>query len=141
MKRSSAHAPAIPATSSGFTPAWVTQALAAGGRAGARVAAVEMQRIGEGVGVLAELYRLRLTYQPDSRPGPASVIAKLHSSSPQVRELCAAYGFYEREMRFYRDIAATIELRTPEPYFSAYDPGTGDCVIVMEDLTAAASPD
>jgi hypothetical protein len=133
-------APPIPATSSGFAPAWVTKALAAGGRPGARVATVETRRVGEGVGVLAELYQLRLTYEPGG-VGPASVIAKLHASNPEVRTLCSAYGFYEREMRFYRDVAAHIELRTPAHYFSDFDPATGDCVILMEDLAPAASPD
>ena len=134
-------APAIPGAGDGLTPAWVTQALVAGGWRNARVEALEMQRIGEGVGVLAELYRLRPTYAPQSAGGPASMIAKLRSSSPQVRELCAAYGMYERETRFYRDIAGAVGLRTPEPYFCAFDAATGDFVILMEDLAPAASPD
>jgi len=135
-----AHSPAIPATSEGLTADWVTAALAAGGRSGARVARVERERVGEGVGVLAELYRLRLTYAPGAT-GPASVIAKLHASNPEVRELNGAYGFYEREARFYQEVAPTIELRTPEHYFSAFDPQTGDCVILMGDAAPAASPD
>jgi hypothetical protein len=104
------------------------------------VSCVEVQRIGEGVGVLAELYRLTLTYAPGAA-GPGSVIAKLQSSTPEVRELCDAYAIYEREMGFYREVAGTIELRTPRHYFSAFDPGTRDCVILMEDLAPARSPD
>ena len=45
--------PAIPKTSDGFTPGWIAQALAAGGQPGRRIAAVESQRIGEGVVILA----------------------------------------------------------------------------------------
>lgn len=124
----------IPKASQGFTPAWLTRALAA------PVVAVEAQRIGEGVGVLSELHRLTLAYGAGP-PGPASLIAKLHASAPEVREICALYGVYEREVRFYRDVAATVELRTPEVYFSAFDPASGDCVILLEDLAPAASPD
>jgi hypothetical protein len=58
-----------------------------------------------------------------------------------VREIVAAYGFYEREMRFYREVAPTIELSTPEHYFSAFDAASGDCVILMEDVAPAESPD
>lgn len=134
-------APAVPATAAGLTPEWLTQALAAGGRGGARVVAVASERIGEGIGVLAELYRLRPTYAPGAAAGPPSLIAKLHASNPDVRELCAVYGFYERETRFYREVASTIELRTPEHYFSAFDGASGDCVILMEDLAPARSPD
>jgi hypothetical protein len=132
-------APSIPPASSGFTPAWITQALAAGGRFGV-VTGVESERIGEGIGLLAELYRLRLTYEAGNA-GPTSVIAKLHSSNREVREIAAAYGFYERETRFYSEVAKTIELRTPEHYFSAFDSASGDAVILMEDLAPAVSPD
>jgi hypothetical protein len=55
-------APAIPRTPEGLTADWVGRALAAGGRPGCRITGVEMERIGEGVGILAELYRLRLTH-------------------------------------------------------------------------------
>jgi hypothetical protein len=134
-------APAIPRGPNGLTAAWVTQALAAGGHTGNPVIALERERIGEGVGVVAELYRLRLTYAPDGVAGPASVIAKLRSSSPEVRQVCAAYGMYERETRFYQDVAGALELRTPAHYFSAFDSATGDFVILMEDLAPAASPD
>lgn len=44
-------------------------------------------------------------------------------------------------MGFCRNVAGTIELRTPRRYFSAFDPATGDCVILMEDLAPATSPD
>ncbi len=136
-----ARAPAIPETADGLTPAWVSQALAAGGRPGVRVVAVDRRRIGEGVGILAELHRLQLTYAPEAAAGPSSLVAKLRSPSPEVRELCGAYGMYEREVRFYQEVAGAIELRTPEPYFSAFDPASGDFVILMEDLAPAASPD
>ena len=136
-----AAAPAIPKTKDDLSAGWVAQALAAGGRPGCKINAVQMRRIGEGVGMLTELYRLDLTHARGGASGPASVIAKLHSSQPQARELCAAYGFYEREMRFYQDIAATIELRTPAHYFSAFDAVSGDCVILLEDLAPAKSPD
>ena len=42
---------------------------------------------------------------------------------------------------FYRDVAPTIELRTPNHYFSAFDPASGDCVILMQDVAPAESPD
>ncbi|MGH6955862.1 MAG: phosphotransferase [Caulobacteraceae bacterium] len=133
--------PAIPSAPEAMTADWLTAALVAGGRPAVRVAAAQRERIGEGVGVLAELYRLRLTYAQGGAAGPASLIAKLRSSNPEVRELCAAYGLYEREVRFYKEIAGAIELRTPEPYFSAFDAVSGDFVILMEDLAPAASPD
>lgn len=138
--RLTAATPVIPQTPDGLTAAWITQALAAGGRPDADVVAVEMERVGEGIGVVAALYRLRLAYAPNGA-GPATLIAKLRSSSPEIREVCAAYGMYERETRFYQEVAGAIALRTPAHYFSAFDPASGDFVILMEDLAPAVSPD
>ncbi|HEX4196668.1 MAG TPA: oxidoreductase family protein [Caulobacteraceae bacterium] len=139
--RLDAATPVIPQAPDGLTAAWVTQALAAGGRPDAHVVAVEMERIGEGIGVVAELHRLRLSYAPNGGAGPATLIAKLRSSSPEIREVCAAYGMYERETRFYQEVAGAIALRTPAHYFSAFNSATGDFVILMEDLAPAVSPD
>lgn len=133
-------APGIPRTPEGFTPDWVTAVIAAKAP-GSRVSGVTATRIGEGVGILAELYRLDLTYAPGSPAGPASVIAKLHASNPDVRQICAAYGFYEREVHFYRDIAPTLQIGVPGTHHAAFDPASGDAVIVMANLAPAVSPD
>src|SRR5439155_8864921 len=44
---------------------------------------------------------------------------------------------YEREFRFYRDVAKDIALRTPRLYYSALRPETGECVLLLEDLAPA----
>ena len=132
--------PGIPATPAGFTPDWVT-AVIARQAPGTRVASVSATRIGEGVGILAELYRLDLTYAPGGPTGPDSVIAKLHASSPEVRQICATYRFYEREVHFYREIAPTLQMGVAATHHAAFDPASGDAVIVMANLAPAESPD
>jgi hypothetical protein len=133
--------PGIPKTPEGLDAEWLAAALAAAGYPGCRIQSVARQRIGEGVGILAELYRLTPDYAPGSAPGPASVVAKMHASHPEARGICAAYRFYERETHFYQDVAATIDLQSPRHYASSFDPASGDCVILLEDMAGAECPD
>jgi hypothetical protein len=46
-------------------------------------------------------------------------------------------GFYEREVRFYEQLAARIPLRTPRCYFSAINLASGASLLLLEDLAPA----
>jgi thiamine kinase-like enzyme len=98
---------------------------------------VRAERLGEGLGT-TDIHRLKLGYAPGARPGPATLIAKLPSSSPEVREMARGWATYQREVLFYRDIAATVALRIPKSYVAEFDPQTQWFVLVMEDLSPAA---
>jgi hypothetical protein len=52
--------------------------------------------------------------------------------------MARGWGQYQREVLFYRDIAATVAMRTPKPYVAEFDPATQRFVLVMEDLAPAA---
>jgi hypothetical protein len=102
---------------------------------------VRAERLGEGVGMLSSLHRLHLGYAPGAAPGPATVVAKLPSSVPEVLQMARAWGLYQREVLFYRDVAPTVGLRVPKAYVTEFDPETHDFAMVMEDLSSAASGD
>jgi thiamine kinase-like enzyme len=44
-------------------------------------------------------------------------------------------GFYEREVRFYQELAAKSPVRTPRCYFSAVDLDNGASLLLLEDLS------
>ena len=132
----------IPNNATEITAEWLSSALTAGGRMGeAVVRSVEIERFAEGTGIAADLFRLTPSYVPGSRAGPGALIVKLPSSIPQMREVARSYGLYQREVRFYRDVASTISLRTPHCFFAEFEPATHNFIIVMEDLTPARSGD
>ncbi|MDP3768655.1 MAG: phosphotransferase, partial [Dehalococcoidia bacterium] len=93
--------------------------------------------IQEGMGFMGELARVNLDYERDEPSAPRTLIAKLPATAPENREVAEAFRFYEREVRFYEQIADTVELRTPRCYYSAFDPETGDYVLLLEDLAPA----
>jgi hypothetical protein len=116
---------------------WLNEVL--GGSIGA-VAALELERLGEGVGILGELGRLRLTYEPGQR-GPSSLIAKCQSPAPENQFLAQMMGFYQREVNFYQHEAAHVGIRVPHPYHAAIDPSGTPFVLLVEDIAGARCPD
>ena len=100
----------------------------------ANLTSVGAEPVGEGVATSTQIYRLRLGYGPGARAGPATMIAKMPSFSPEVREVARGWSTYQREVLFYREVAATIALRIPKPYVAEFDPRTHGFVVVMEDL-------
>jgi hypothetical protein len=96
-----------------------------------------VERIGQGIGFICRIYRVTLTYGHSSPDVPQSVVVKLNSDDPQFDRYWAQPGrsAYEKEARFYREIAATADLRTPCYYYDATDWDARRSVLVMEDLS------
>ncbi len=131
----------IPVTAQAMTTEWLTDAIRTGGRPDwPTITAMTLERIGEGMGLLTEIYRLTLTYAPGAT-GPKSLIAKFPTTHSDMRALSIGYNFYEREVVFYRDIAATIRTRTPICYLATIDLASQNFILLLEDLFFATSGD
>ncbi len=102
---------------------------------------IRADRLGEGVGNVSDIHRLHLDYASATAPGPATLVAKLPASNPAVRQIAQAWGLYQREVLFYREITGSVGLRVPKAYVTQFDPQTHDFALVMEDLSPAADGD
>lgn len=121
------------------TPGWLTAALRATGAAGdASVVGVGRTRIG--TGLVGQSIRFTLTWD---RPGdqPRTVVGKFPSPDPKSRARGHTGGEYEREVRFYRDLAAGAGIRVPRCHLAAYDPDSGDFTLLLDDLAPARQGD
>lgn len=120
---------------------WMDSALRPGGTLGrASVVGLELDYLGEGVGILGELARCRLTYSGPTAGAPESVIVKVPSAHEANRQRGYAFGFYERESRFYDLIGnrgRTGGLRVPRCYANAADAAAGRFVLVLEDMATS----
>lgn len=130
-----------------LTPEWLTEALRSGGvlGAGARVVSVEAERLGEGAGFIGQLFRLRLTYAGDAvsttaSGAPASIIAKMPTLDAGSRTLAQMYGLYEREYRFYTELADEITFRTARCYYADGDAASERYVLLLEDMGVHGTP-
>lgn len=134
--------PPLPTSPEGLTPGWMTWALRCGGALPeGTVTAVEAEVIGAGVGFIGTVARLTLSYDGAAPGAPATVIAKLPSDDPGSRMVGVAFGLYEREVRFYSDLASDCGLPAPKAYFSEYDAAAGQAAILLEDLSSGAFGD
>ncbi|MBA4179230.1 MAG: hypothetical protein C0506_01440 [Anaerolinea sp.] len=125
----------IPASMEAVTPAWLTAILRAGGHLPqGDVTGVEVSLIGAGVGFIGSVGRLKLSYGGAPSNAPATLVAKLPSNDAGSRALGMMYGLYEREVRFYQQLAPEAGIAVPACYHADYD-ANGSAAIVLEDLT------
>lgn len=72
---------------------------------------------------------------------PVSVVVKMASPDETSRATGIALRNYEREVRFYKEIASTLDVRMPRCYFADWNSDTGDIAIVLEDMAPAEQGD
>lgn len=116
-----------------LTADWLTETIGAG-----RVADFTVERIG--TGQMSECYRIGLTYAGGD-DGPKSVVLKVAATDPMSRQTGLALGLYEREVRFYSDVAPGLGGPIAGCYHASYDPETGVFALLLDDAAPAAVGD
>ncbi len=128
----------IPAGPDELTPEWLTLALRQTGTiTNATVRSFDMEIIAQGMGLIGQLAQVSLHYDGPEANTPRSLIAKFPAAAEENREVGNIFRFYERETRFYQEIADEVELRTPRCYYSAMDTDADEYVLLLEDLAPA----
>lgn len=111
---------AVPTSIDQITAPWLGEVL------GVAVNAVRAERIAQDTGFSASLYRMHLRGD-----GPETVIVKLPAESV-ARGGMEMLGGYEREVRFYREIAVAAPIGTARAHAALLS--GQDFVLVLEDL-------
>lgn len=115
---------------------WLTGVLAAIGLAGgSRVESVQARSIG--TGQVGENVRFQFSWDPPVPNQITSVVGKFPSPDPKSRAAAAATMTYQREVGFYRDLRASVGIRTPEIYYIGEDLAANDFTLIMEDVNPA----
>ncbi len=127
----------MPATSverpDDLTAEWLTGAIGAG-----TVERFSTERIG--TGQMSECYRVALTYA-EGAAGPGSVVLKVAASDPDSRQTGLALGLYEREVRFYTDVAPRIGGPVAPCYDAGFNGDTGVFHLLLGDASPAVVGD
>ena len=96
----------IPTTVDDVTADWLTASLRDAGALGdGTVASFSSELIGQGVGLLGILHRLRPNY--DGKPGRETAVLKTPVGHEMTRFVARTFQFYSKEVEFYRT-AATL---------------------------------
>ena len=132
----------IPTDPQAITAPWLIEALRSTGTIDQTgVKSYDLQLMGDGAGYVGQLARFRLDYTVAEESTPTSLVAKFSSADPAVRATLHATGIYEKEVRFYQELAAQARLPTPRCYYADIDLETGHSILLLEDLAHLRSID
>lgn len=123
-----------------LTPSWFSSTFHTTGALAPHATVTSARSSVIGTGQLGYVARTELTYDTGDSCGPPSVITKLPSQDPGSRQMGAAMGVYEAEVRFYQEIAPLITARVPTMHYGAVDPPTGRFTLLLEDLSTDSVP-
>jgi hypothetical protein len=112
-----------------ITDDWLSEVL------GTPVSIARATRIGDGL--VGMNLRIELVADSVDEAVPRTLIAKLPSPDPTSRATGIALRNYEREVKFYRHIAPTVDIRVARCYHAEWHEADGDFVLLLEDLAPA----
>jgi Phosphotransferase enzyme family len=116
-----------------LTSSWLAEALGSG-----PIAAFEIEPIG--TGQMSESRRVRIEYAPGSDAGPTTVVLKTASADENSRSAGVGLGVYDREVRFYQELAPRIGGPLARCHAAAIDED-GWFTLLLEDVAPAAQGD
>jgi hypothetical protein len=117
-----------------LSAAWLTSVLGAGA-----VASFTVEPIG--TGQMSDSFRVGLSYADGRDAGPGSVVLKVASSDETSRSTGVGLGAYEREIRFYREVAPSVEGPIATCHHATYDSDNGWFTLLLEDAAPAEQGD
>jgi aminoglycoside phosphotransferase (APT) family kinase protein len=126
----------FPVVPSEISVDWLRGQLRARGVDSASLHSVQTERIG--TGLIGDSYRIALGWAGEPPVGaPLSLVAKLPASDPTSRAAGVGLGNYEREVRFYREVAETLPIRLATTWGAEWDGDDGSFLLLLEDLAPA----
>lgn len=124
----------LPRRQSDITADWLGEVLRL------PVSGIAVRTIAEGAGFMGRLAVVDVEYGSECE-GPGSVVVKLPTDDPGGVALGQMLRLWEREARFYLDLAHRLPVRTPRCYWAGGQPESGIFGLVLEDLSALTNPD
>ena len=125
----------FPKSPEALTAAWLTDIMQTSAEltSNIQVQTFSIEPVGEIVGVIGEVVRVRLNYTATCQ-APSSVVIKFAHRNPENRAIANNTRMYEREVMFFNEIASQIDTPLTRCYFAEMDLSTGGNAVVIEDL-------
>ena len=129
----------IPHTPRHITTDWLTDALRSSGViTRSTVSAIDAGDTAAGHGFTGQIARLTVAYDSHETDAPRSIIAKFPSYDPTIRAAVTDSAMsYEHEIMCYENLLGDVALSTPRRYYSAHNPESGECILLLQDLAPA----
>ncbi len=107
------------------------------GLLGHQVASVRWEPIG--TGQVGDSVRFHLGCADDDCP--ETLAGKFPAEDAASRDTATRFGLYDKEVRFYRDVAPLLDMRVPEVLAAEVSEDGGEFVLLFEDLGPARQGD
>lgn len=108
---------------------WLDGVLRDAGHNRSKITELRVEQVAFG-GATTDMARLRMTYA-DVGGGPESLVAKVRGAKPVQVQMDQAMGLFERERRFYIEIADGVPVHTAALFYA----GDGDTTpLILQDL-------
>jgi len=132
----------IPARSKEITTEWLNDVLhQTGFLRQANIVSLKHEPWGVGEGFVSDMAKLTVTYDPEVPHLPKTMIAKLPTSYESARALALQFNLYEKEIRFYTEVAPRSPIRTPGLIYGEVDSENQRYVLIMEDCSGYTQVD
>ena len=112
----------IPKRTKRITSEWLNEALhGTGYLKDINVKSISREPWGAGEGFVSDMARLTITYDKEPVDLPKTMIVKMPTTFRTALTVALQYNLYEREIRFYTEVAPKSPIRVPGLIFHDYD--------------------
>ncbi len=126
----------IPARSKDISADWLNQVLHSSGfLTDTDITVLRHEPWGVGEGFVSDMARLTVTYDRKAHELPTTMIVKLPTSYESAREVALQFNIYEKEIRFYSEVAPRSPIRTPGLIYGEVDSENQRYVLILEDCS------
>lgn len=129
----------IPFSMSEVTDQWLIEKLSSHpDYADSAIKRIERQTVGEGIGQVGEFNQVVVETHAGAK---TKLFLKLRAPIEGMHAVALRYKMYEKEVRFYNELAAQMQVRTPNVIYADYDTQTENVALLMEYMEGWTSPD
>lgn len=114
---------------------WLNIALHTNGflKEGTNIVSAETHPMGVGEGFQSDMARITIEYNRDDASLPLTMVAKLPTTYEAANYAAMLFNTYEREIRFYKELAHRSPIRTPKLIYGDFDTETKRYVLILQD--------
>ena len=126
----------IPKRTKRITSEWLNEVLHDSGYLkDLNIESISREPWGVGEGFVSDMARLTITYDKNSPELPKTMIVKMPTTFRTTLTLALQYNFYEKEIRFYSEVAPKSPIRVPGVIYSDYDSEAKKYILILEDCS------
>ncbi len=126
----------IPKRTKRITSEWLNEVLHDSGYLkDFNIKSISREPCGVGEGFVSDMARLTITYDKESPNLPKTMIVKMPTTFRTALAVALQYNLYEKEIRFYTEVAPKSPIRVPGLIYSDYDSEAKKYILILEDCS------